>query len=1117
MNTLPDDTTQPDPDALRRSAFGRDELRLAWQEACLQLSLAGLQRGLSSGGARGEGGDVDLTTINVNVINNALSQLENLSPDILSALNVAAVVPDTANGHGHHHARSVQELVTAATVVRDLRVALRNLRWREVELVLARAAAAGLTTSPLCGEELAAARTELAYRVIMFSIQAAANCSTGGRSDGGEGDAAAESASVRSLEVAVARAEAVRYDTIPAARAVVDVARYLRDLRRAAIADDWQAARDLVNHQGHVADAVADTIAGDAAHSSEDATDDGAGATANVATSMNLSSVPLHDELARKLLADVRALEREVVRRASVPRVHLALLKAVADVDEDALTSALAEASELNLVDPAVHDRFMRDAVRRRPSSGDATAVAHAGIDDGATDGAQPVRAGPAVAPSAPELTGNADTEPGVLYADLLIDEEGVDDSTGDTVESAVVAALRLVAVLRRIKADLAEASSTADQGRLNLALRAAVSVGLSPDRHAFIRDAQLASQRMAKVTTTAAKALRTVDRVLAESCLREAQLLGGCLDEDVVFQLHELLSMSDEELLSLQLRRAIENNDEATALRATMTAKQRFLKQHPNQFPFHRFSLLRSPQEFGAANPDDEDPVATGWTMLTHSTVPIPTSLTVLVRGCLPPCRCCRTLTRVSKCVTGYLQPPDHVQPAIQAFVTMQSFMGDRPSTADPAELAAALLHLGVTCPPLRDELYCQVVKQLSSGSDPGCSRRGWTLMYLFLEAFPPSDALENFLETFLAEKLRHAHVEVLHRTVLRASGLLQGPVTDAPGGANGQGSSPRGKLGSPQASGRRRDRRTAGRPTEPTAGRNKNRTSPATRSRRTAGGTRGTATRQQRLRRGGGGGGGGGTGGTGEVSADDDGIPASPRNGTPKAAPGGAAVTVEDVRASLRRIEAMQMHRWAATGARPALPLELASSIVAVPPAVPAPGQTAPPVPPQHALADKQHPAPVMSSSGGGDRQGAGSAPPAITSLDAKLALYRRIRADMSWTASRGTPPDAKPVSRPPSDAQPTTPSPGGAVTNPDGTPLGVLPVSPAGRRRFDSHSSGHSDGGSVSEQSPRSPHDAAAPKNGALRVRTSGLLRRGESAGTLCAGVPVWCGVTRCRSWC
>ena len=251
--------------------------------------------------------------------------------------------------------------------------------------------------------------------------------------------------------------------------------------------------------------------------------------------------------------------------------------------------------------------------------------------------------------------------------------------------------------------------------------------------------------------------------------------------------------------------------------------------------------------------------------------------------------------------------------------------------------------------------------------------------------------------------------------------------------------------------------------------------------------------------------------------MSADDDGIPASPRSGTPKAAPGGAAVTVEDVRASLRRIEAMQMHRWAATGARASLPLELASSIVAVPPAVPAPGQTAPPVPPQHALADKQHPAPVMSSSGGGDRQGAGSAPPAITSLDAKLALYRRIRADMSWTASRGTPPDAKPASRPPSDAQPTTPSPGGAVTNPDGTPLGVLPVSPAGRRRLDSHSSGHSDGGSVSEQSPRSPHDAAAPKNGALRVRTSGLLRRGESAGTLCAGVPVWCGVTRCRSWC
>jgi len=75
---------------------------------------------------------------------------------------------------------------------------------------------------------------------------------------------------------------------------------------------------------------------------------------AHVATATTLVGTQLHLQLAAVLLRQTRALEADIERRAAIPHVHLALLKAVADVSEEGLKAALDRASELHLVDESV-------------------------------------------------------------------------------------------------------------------------------------------------------------------------------------------------------------------------------------------------------------------------------------------------------------------------------------------------------------------------------------------------------------------------------------------------------------------------------------------------------------------------------------------------------------------------------------------------------------------------------------------------------------------------------------------------------------------------------------------------------------------------------------------
>lgn len=107
--------------------------------------------------------------------------------------------------------------------------------------------------------------------------------------------------------------------------------------------------------------------------------------------------------------------------------------------------------------------------------------------------------------------------------------------------------------------------------------------------------------------------------------------------------------------------------------------------------------------------------------------------------------------------------------------FRNVFAVMGDK-KVVEVDGLAHEILSECLTIPALRDEVYCQLMKQLTQNPHPESESRGWNLMALCLTTFPPSSQLENYLESFLRISSRSECVWKLHQT------LLGGPLMEPP-----------------------------------------------------------------------------------------------------------------------------------------------------------------------------------------------------------------------------------------------------------------------------------------------------------------------------------------------
>lgn len=92
-----------------------------------------------------------------------------------------------------------------------------------------------------------------------------------------------------------------------------------------------------------------------------------------------------------------------------------------------------------------------------------------------------------------------------------------------------------------------------------------------------------------------------------------------------------------------------------------------------------------------------------------------------------------------------------DRASIATQLFVLIMKYMGDLPQARNPLLNAEDIFLAILDDEVLRDEFYCQIMKQLTENNIVSSEERGWDLMWLATGLFPPSQILLKELQEFL------------------------------------------------------------------------------------------------------------------------------------------------------------------------------------------------------------------------------------------------------------------------------------------------------------------------------------------------------------------------------
>ncbi|XP_005458181.1 unconventional myosin-VIIa [Oreochromis niloticus] len=95
----------------------------------------------------------------------------------------------------------------------------------------------------------------------------------------------------------------------------------------------------------------------------------------------------------------------------------------------------------------------------------------------------------------------------------------------------------------------------------------------------------------------------------------------------------------------------------------------------------------------------------------------------------------------------------------ACSAFTAILKYMGDYPikHVRSPVELTDQIFGPATKHEELRDEIYCQIMRQMTANSNSLSMERGWQLMWLCSGLFPPSYDLLKYTQRFLESRPRY------------------------------------------------------------------------------------------------------------------------------------------------------------------------------------------------------------------------------------------------------------------------------------------------------------------------------------------------------------------------
>jgi len=199
-------------------------------------------------------------------------------------------------------------------------------------------------------------------------------------------------------------------------------------------------------------------------------------------------------------------------------------------------------------------------------------------------------------------------------------------------------------------------------------------------------------------------------------------------LKADSLEKIRDFLQLPLEKFLSEQLKAAVRLSDYDRQDDLQMEIKEVFFQRSGPMFLLEKFPQLRSPDDFansklGFAKAKNERREG----FLRHQLKPLPTSLSQLDKGLR--------------------------EEGVQLFKSVLGYMGDAVYQF-PLMLAVELVEKAAAGgPALQTELYMQLMKQLLHNPNPESEHKGWQLMALSLQCFPPDAMVEHFLEYFLRE----------------------------------------------------------------------------------------------------------------------------------------------------------------------------------------------------------------------------------------------------------------------------------------------------------------------------------------------------------------------------
>ncbi|CAK9035380.1 Unconventional myosin-VIIb [Durusdinium trenchii] len=126
-------------------------------------------------------------------------------------------------------------------------------------------------------------------------------------------------------------------------------------------------------------------------------------------------------------------------------------------------------------------------------------------------------------------------------------------------------------------------------------------------------------------------------------------------------------------------------------------------------------------------------------------------------------------------------------VHDALLAHYNILHYCGDKPSR-NPVNNAHKIFKITVNCPEeLRDEVFCQLIKQTTANPDATSCLRGWELIAMCAGLFPPSTKLEKYLLSYIRRATEHQSYpgvgKLAEHSMLRVQKTIElGPRKEAP-----------------------------------------------------------------------------------------------------------------------------------------------------------------------------------------------------------------------------------------------------------------------------------------------------------------------------------------------